>query len=258
MSVWAGRRADAEGVNKNPSSKVPWWSSASEPVFAVVREPARTRVKHFVLASFLILPIALAALINPATTTRTVAGGGEREPASLTALANGCTGITSWQGSDTDGFVDQPINDFRWEITPPSRGNFAMTPWSGDRASFVVSEMSPNVPQVLASLYRGAVVVWYDPLKTDGLAPLLNEAREMTEELPNLIIAPWPLDADSANPWRSPRPIVFTSWGKTLGCLTFDRVVLDEFLVDAAKRKAPDVAPGDAGTQALMVARPRG
>lgn len=254
--MWAWRRADAEGVNKKPSSKMPWWSSADEPVLAVVREPVRKRVKRFFLGAFLVLPIVLAALTNPATATRTVAGGGEREPASLTALANGCTGVTSWRDSGSDGFVDQPIERFAWEITPPSRGNFAMTPWSGDRASFVVSEFSPNVPQVLASLYRGSVVIWYDSLNTGDLAPLLNEAREMTEEFPQLIIAPWPLGEESANPWRSPRPIVFTSWGKTLGCLTFDRTVLDEFLVDAGKREAPDVAPGDAGHRALMVSRP--
>lgn len=254
--MWACRRADAEVVSKNTESKVPWWSSAVEPIFAVVREPLRKRVKRFILLTFLVLPLALAAFINPATSTRSVAGGGEREPASLAALANGCTGITSWADSGSDGFVEQPLDRFVWEITPPSRGNFASTPWTGDRASFVVSEFSPNVPQVLASLYRGAVVIWYDPVKVGDLAPLMNEARELTEELPHLIVAPWPLGDDTANPWRSPRPLVFTSWGKTLGCLTFDRVVLDEFLASAAERKVPDVAAGDSGPRALMVTRP--
>jgi hypothetical protein len=222
----------------------------------VLREPARKKARRFVLITFLILPILFAAFVNPATSTRSVAGGGEREPASLVALSNGCTGVTSWAGSGADGYVDQPIESFVWEVTPPSRGNFAVEPWKGNRASFVISEFSPNVPEVLASLYRGDIVIWYNPVKTKDLSALLNEAREMTEEFSNLIIAPWPLDEDSANPWRSPRPLVFSSWGKTLGCLTFDRVVLEEFMASAADRAAPDVALDQPGPKATLVTRP--
>jgi hypothetical protein len=243
-------------VSKKTSPKIPWWSSATAPILAVLREPVRKKAKRFVLITFLIVPIALAAFVNPATSSRSVSGGGEREPASLVALANGCTGVTSWAGSGSDGYVDQPIESFTWEITPPSRGNFAVKPWEGNRASFVVSEYSPNVPEVLASLYRGDIVIWYNSAKTEDLPALLNDAREMTEEFSNLIIAPWPLDEDSTNPWRSPRPIVFSSWGKTLGCLTFDRAVLEEFMLSASERVAPDVALGKPGPKADLVTRP--
>lgn len=239
-----------------PTPKIPWWSSATSSVDVLVRERFRVRFKRFLLVSLLILPIGLAAFNNPATSSRSVAGGGERMPATLVGLANGCTGITEWNPSSADGFVDQPYEKFVWEITPPPRGNHAMTPWSGDRASFEVSEISPNVPQVMASLYRGSVALWYNPSNTKSVPTMLNDARELTEEFPNLIIAPWPLDENTANAWRSPRPIVFTSWGLTLSCLTYDRVVLDEFMVEANKREAPDVAWGDAGTQADLVTRP--
>lgn len=248
--------ADAGCVPKLPSPKIPWWSSAEETIPVVVRARLRERVKRFVLLFFLVLPVALAALSNPATATRSVAGGGLREPATIAGLANGCTGVTRWQGSDADGFVDQPLYRFVWQVTPPANGNFAMTPWDGPRASFVVSETSPNVPQVLASVYRGSVAIWYNSANTDAVPQLLNDATELADEFPNLIIAPWPLDEDSVNPWRSPRPIVFTAWGLTLGCLTYDRTVLLEFMEMAAARETPDVALGDAGPQAYLVTRP--
>lgn len=221
-----------------------------------MREQLNVRLKRIMLILFLVAPVVLATMVNPGLSIRSVAGGGERHPASLAALANGCTGVTYWKGSAADGYVDQPLSRFVWQVTPPPNGNFAMTPWTGARASFVVSEKSPNVPQVLASLYRGSVAIWYNSSDSDAAPMLLNDATELTEEFEHLIVAPWPLNDDSANPWRSPRPIVFTAWGMTLGCLTYDRAVLDEFIALAADRSIPDVAAGDPGPRASLKTRP--
>jgi hypothetical protein len=188
-------------------------------------------------------PLALSATVNPGLASTTVNGGGVRNAPTVADMLDECTGLTSWpQAPDAEvGWIgDQDGQSvFSWRISPPTSGNFAPVPWTGERFVPVDADRHPNPAELLALEYRGWTTVWYLPTAPKAtLAPLMKEAAAMVAANPALVIAPWGGDAKTT--WPRQRSFVYSTWNQTLSCGTFSQQSYQEFLA------ALPTAPGEA------------
>lgn len=233
------------------SESAPWWAkNAPDRPVRILRQ-IRQRVFMLLLMFAFIAPLVYAAVVNPALAVLQVPGGGVRQPPSLTALADSCTGVTTWPVNPNEvGWIDEAVFSFAWRVVPPSSGNFSSKPWVGDRFVKTLADEHPTVEQAVALLYRGWIVLWFNPnTSPDRLEPLYQSASKMLADNEMLLIAPWPLDTE--NLWPKKYSFVFTSWSKTLKCGTFSEPLLEQFLPSVIPAPGIGVPLASPGPQAM-------
>jgi hypothetical protein len=224
-----------------PSSR-PWWASGPDKQGRLVGQVGRIFTRLLV-GTLVLAPLAWSTMVNPGLAVTTVNGGGVRQPPSLPALLNACTGITVWPEAPAEeiGWIEAGSDGtdfFAWRVSPPTSGNFARQPWPGAQLVRVDDAHRPTPAEAMALSYRGWTVLWYLPtMDADVLAEFLPVAEMMTQRYPQLLIAPWPIEPKGT--WPQGRSFIFTAWNTTLSCGQFSTDLLEEF---QSKRSG---APGE-------------
>ncbi len=210
----------------------PWWAQ-TPPV--AVRRSWRGRVLAATLCAVVLALVIPAAAVNPEAHPRVTASGAIQQPASLSALAAGCTGVFQRPAPEpgTVGWVplDTPYEP---NFTPATEGNFARNPLSNGKSTY---QLDPR--RVIALLYRDWTVIW---VRSNADQGEVAELASYIDGLPDGVrVAAFPWPQDEMRAWSSPAPATWaiTRWGHVQYCAEFSGKVADAFV--AAKR-AP--APG--------------
>lgn len=225
--------------------QTPWWANDLDTSTSnVVKPPLRTRIPGYLagLAAAVIVLIAAFGNATPAETRALPDGGVEKAP-SLPALAATCGGIASWEVAKENGWRDN-FNSFIWKQAPPLSGDFAKSPLPKDATAAVTNN---EMAQVVASLWRGQTVIWYDSaIPFERLAIL----KRVVERFGNTVqLLPWPKERQD---WWPGRSLIITAWGTSQSCSQPSYEVIRRF-IEETKDLAPGrkTSPSEAGPKSV-------
>lgn len=187
---------------------------------------------------FLVALMALT-MANPTQRGYTFANGSTAEPPTIEALSAGCLGIVTREEAPKSeiGWVTN-YSEAAWHAIPPTSGNFAKESYVGPPVVTMRNAAGFTPATATTMLYRGWVVVWYQPtIPPNEVAA----AAATVESLPageKIILAPW---ASATKPtWNTQHGWWITGWNKVQPCSLFSAEVLQQF----RKAVPPDSAPG--------------
>ena len=215
-----------------PTTSEPWWTRTPP---AQVRRPWRARLIGLAVSVIVMALVVPAAVFNPEAQPRVTPGGSIQQPASLEALAAGCTGEFQRPAPEpgTVGWVPLTTS-YQPEFVPATGGNFARRPLSNGSSTYRLDQR-----RIVALLYRDWTVVWVKSTADQSEVTQLATYLESLPEDARVAAVPWPQDELLA--WTSPTPVpwAFTRWGTVQYCAEFSRPVAEAFV---ANKGAP--APG--------------
>ncbi len=230
--------------------RTPWWATtAPAKVARQVRRPWKKAIA--VVAAFAILYVVIAvAANNPGRAVTVGAIGQVTVPPTMSALAVGCSGVTTWPNDHPkeNGYLADN-SKFVYRVVPAPYGNYAKTPWTGPK---IVGSFGkpPTVAQAVNLEYHGWTVVWYSQ---DAGQTVIDNLFTWGDALPansKVLIAPWPSDPTSM--LQTGRVVILTKWETTQACLDVSDSVYGSFISSASKAPGVDVPLSNPGPEASV------